>query len=113
MITTKKTMTPLDPRLVETISRLVDYLQPERIYLFGSAARGDAGPDSDYDLMVLVSDEVAKDRERLRRIYARLWGTGLAVDVVVWSMREFERRLHVNASLPATVAREGRVLYAA
>ena len=106
-------ITKYDTRLAEVIRRLVDYLQPDRIYLFGSTARGQAGPDSDYDLLVLVPDRVARDRERLRHVYERLWGTGLAADVLVWSKERFESRLHVSASLPATVAREGVVLYAA
>lgn len=43
-----------DPILDEIVRRLVCEFAPERIYLFGSQARGDAGPDSDYDLMVVV-----------------------------------------------------------
>jgi len=43
-----------DPAIEELIQRLVEALGPERIYLFGSRARGDGGPDSDYDLMVVV-----------------------------------------------------------
>lgn len=43
-----------DPTLEEIVGRLVAAFQPERIYLFGSTSRGDAGPDSDYDLMVVV-----------------------------------------------------------
>ena len=37
-----------DPRLDEVLRRLVDAYRPETIYLFGSYARGDVGPDSDY-----------------------------------------------------------------
>jgi predicted nucleotidyltransferase len=40
--------------LVRAIGRIVEAMQPEAIYLFGSHARGDAGPDSDYDLLVIV-----------------------------------------------------------
>jgi Integrase core domain/Nucleotidyltransferase domain len=43
-----------DPILAEIVRRLIEALQPERIYLFGSRARGEAGADSDYDLMVVV-----------------------------------------------------------
>ena len=46
-----------DPLLAEIVRRLVEAYQPERIYLFGSKARGDAGADSDYDLMVVVPDD--------------------------------------------------------
>ena len=47
-----------DPVLGEMVRRLVEAYQPERVYLFGSRARGDSGPDSDYDLMLIVGDEV-------------------------------------------------------
>ena len=44
-----------DPMLAEIVHRLVEAFDPEQIYLFGSHARGKAGPDSDYDVMVVVS----------------------------------------------------------
>ncbi len=43
--------------LDRTIARIVETMNPEAVYLFGSRARGDARPDSDYDLLVIVSDD--------------------------------------------------------
>jgi len=43
-----------DATLAEIVRRLVEAYQPAKVYLFGSKARGDAGPDSDYDIMVVV-----------------------------------------------------------
>jgi uncharacterized protein len=51
-----KTPAASDPILPEVVRRLVETYRPEQIYLFGSVARRDAGPDSDYDLMVFVPD---------------------------------------------------------
>ena len=93
--------------------RLVDAYQPERIYLFGSMARGDEGPDSDYDLLVIVPDDAPAVRQDSDLAYRALRGTGIAADVLVWVRSRFERRKHVVASLPATVLREGRLLHAA
>jgi predicted nucleotidyltransferase len=45
------------PALAEIVRRVVEAYRPERIYLFGSVARGDAGPDSDDDLLVVVPDD--------------------------------------------------------
>ncbi len=101
-----------DPALAEIVRRLVEAYQPERIYLFGSAARGDADSDSDYDLMVIVADDAPPERQRGRLAYQTLRGTGTAADVLVWPKSSFERRLHVAASLPAGIAREGILLYA-
>ena len=102
-----------DPLLAEIITRLVRAYSPERVYLFGSKARGDDGPDSDYDLMLLVPDDAPADLTRARLAYQVLWGTGTAADVGVWKTSQFESRLHVRSSLPASVLREGKLLYAA
>lgn len=45
-----------EPVLAEIVHRLVKAFHPQRVYLFGSRARGDDGPDSDYDLMVVVHE---------------------------------------------------------
>ncbi len=102
-----------DPRLAEIVRRLVEAYQPERIYLFGSSARGDDVADSDYDLMVVVSDVAPPERRRSRLAYEVLWGTDAAADVLVWTREAFDSRLHLKASLPATVVREGKLLQAA
>ncbi len=101
-----------DAALAEIVQRLVAALGLERIYLFGSKARGDADPDSDYDLLVVVPDDSPPERRRGRRAYEALRGTGTAADVLVWTRGSFERRLHLVSSLSATVEREGRLLYA-
>ena len=102
-----------NPRLAEVLERLIKAYEPERVYLFGSTARGDAGADSDYDLLLVVPDDAPPERKRSRLAYERLWGTGTAVDVLVWTRSSFDRRLHLPASLPATIIREGRLLHAA
>lgn len=101
----------IDPVLAEVVRRLGDAYEPEQIYLFGSKARGEAGPDSDYDLMVVVADDAAPERQRNSLAYQALRGTGTAVDVLVWSRQMFDERLHLAASLPATILREGKLLY--
>jgi len=102
-----------DPVLAEVVRRLVEVYHPLRIYLFGSAARGDAGPDSDYDIMVVVPDDAPRERQSAGLGYRALWDVGVAKDIVVWTQTEFNKRLHLRASLPATVMREGKLLYAA
>lgn len=94
------------------LERLIQAYHPERVYLFGSKARGDHGPNSDFDLLVLVPDDAPAERKRSRLAYSALRGTGTAADVLVWTRDAFLARVHVAASLPATVAREGRLLHA-
>ena len=110
---TFKTPTADDSALAEVVRRLVEAYRPERIYLFGSVARGDAGADSDYDLLVVVPDDAALERRRSRLAYESLRGTGRAADVLVCTTSNFEDRRLLKASLPGTVLREGRLLHAA
>jgi predicted nucleotidyltransferase len=102
-----------EPKLAEAVRRLVAAYHPERIYLFGSTARGDRTPDSDYDLLVIVPDEAPPERRDGGLAYRALWGVGTAVDAVVCTSGWFHARTHLKASLPGTVLREGRLLHVA
>ena len=102
-----------DPVLANIVTQLTNAFRPERIYLFGSKARGDSGPDSDYDLLVIVPDDAPPERRRSRLAYEALRGTGVAAGILVWTRSAFDARLHLRASLPSTIVAEGRLLYAA
>lgn len=101
-----------DPALAEIVSILVDLMDPERIYLFGSHARGNATMDSDYDLLVLVPAKEDTQHNRIDRAYDALWGIPVPVDIIVQTMEHFDSRSHLKASLAGTVLREGKLLYA-
>lgn len=108
-----KTPAADDPALAEAVRRIVAAYQPERIYLFGCTARGDGGPDGDYDLLVVVPDDAPPERRRCRLAYEALHGTGIAADVLVCTRTYFEDRRSLKASLPGTVLREGQLLHGA
>lgn len=103
----------LIPILNTMVHRLVEALAPERIYLFGSQSRGEAGPESDYDLLVIVPTSSLPRYRRDQAAFETLRGIGVAKDVLVLTHDEFERQRTVVCSLPATVEREGTLLYAA
>lgn len=102
-----------DPILAEIVRRLVDELEPERVYLFGSRARGEAGAHSDYDLLVVVASSDEPSYRVAQRAHSLLWDLGTAADILVWTREAFNGRLHLKASLPATVVREGALVYGA
>jgi predicted nucleotidyltransferase len=108
-----RTPAAADPVLAEVVRRLVEAYRPERVYLFGSVARGDAGRDSDYDLLLVVPDDASPERRRSRLAYEALRGTGTAADVLVCTISYFEDRRSLKASLPGTILREGRLLHGA
>ncbi len=96
----------------EITRRLVEFYHPDKIYLFGSEARGEAGPDSDLDFLVVVPDDTPEEVLRSGEVYHRLAHMGVSKDIIPWPRSDFEgRAAYVVASLPATVVREGKLLY--
>jgi len=96
------------------------------VFRGGTAARGGSGSRQpadprwprlrgpiDYDLLLVVPGDAPPARRGSRLAYEALRGTGAAADVLVCTRTYFEERLHVQASLPATVVREGVLLHAA
>jgi predicted nucleotidyltransferase len=102
-----------DPVLREIVQRLVKAFGPTRLYLFGSVARNEHDIDSDYDLLMVVPVIRGSSHRLSQEAHKMLWDLGIAVDILVWTEEAFTSRLHLRASLPATVEREGRLLYAA
>lgn len=101
-----------DPLLARIVERLVDSYHPEKIYLFGSVARGDSTLDSDYDLMIVVPSHATPSQCRPDLAYRAVRGLERSGDFLVWTREAFQKRLHIKSSLPATVLREGKLLYA-
>ncbi len=99
--------------LAEMVRRLVAAFQPERIYLYGSRARGESTADSDYDVMMVVRESNLPRFRRDQIAFRALCGVGASKEIVVLTQDEFQTKLSVPCSLPATVAREGKLLYAA
>ncbi len=100
---------PLD----DILDRLVRELEPDQVYLFGSRARGDAHPDSDFDILIVVTESPLPGYARDRLALRALRGIRVPVDTIVLTREEFDRKRDVVSSLPATVEREGKLLYAA
>ena len=71
------------------VGRIVEVAQPERIILFGSAARGEMGRNSDVDLLIVKDGVDALNL--MAQIYRRLHGVGAAVDAIVVSPADVER----------------------
>ena len=99
--------------LAGAVDRLVQTFHPDRIYVFGSQARGAPRPDSDIDLLVIVPTADEPTYRLAARAYAALAPFPLPLEILVMTRAEFDARAPAATSLPATVLREGRLLYAA
>jgi predicted nucleotidyltransferase len=102
----------VDPEVLDDIvRRIVEVADPERIIMFGSAARGEMGKNSDVDLMVVKSG--ANRLELARRIYGNLHGEKAAVDVVVCTPEDIEQYKDSSAMVISPAVHEGKVIYSA
>ena len=93
------------------LKRIIDAADPEKVILFGSAARGTERPDSDLD--VLVVKTCRSRRDVAAKIYRALIGVGRAVDVVVVSPEDIDRYGNSPSMVIEPALREGKVIYAA
>lgn len=98
-------------KLERILKRIVEALQPEAIWLFGSRAEGRARPDSDYDLLVVVGDSSPAAALDAVSAYQLVRGSGLAVDLVPCTKSIFEEEKNVVNTLPRAAFHRGRLLY--
>ncbi|MBI2203300.1 MAG: restriction endonuclease subunit S [Candidatus Rokubacteria bacterium] len=102
----------VDDRLIEeAVRRIVEAIAPEKIILFGSAARGEMDPDSDLDFLVIKQGMAIRDAHRAIR--DRLRGIGIPIDTVVVTPDMVERYGDIIGHIVRPALREGRVVYAA
>jgi len=93
------------------VELIVERFHPEKIILFGSHARGEAGPDSDIDLLVVMNVQGPK-REAQLNVRRSLHDVRVPKDVVVSTPEEFAWRKDVIGTIERPADREGMVLYA-
>jgi len=95
----------------ELLDSVVAYFHPQQVILFGSQARGDAGADSDIDLLVVLDDDAPPEKTTLkagfesRRVYHR------ATDVIPVRASTYFRKSKVVGTLAYEVAQDGVVVY--
>ena len=96
---------------IESITtQLIEKYKPEKIILFGSAARGDATLDSDADFLIIKKDTPYKGRDRIIEV-SRMIDRNMPADFLVYRPEEFEKRLAMGDPFLEMILQEGKVLY--
>jgi len=92
------------------VELIVERFHPEKIILFGSHARGEAGPDSDVDLLVVMPVKGSR-REKAVQIGVALHDIRVPKDIIVTTPENFEWRKEISGTIERPADREGMVLY--
>jgi predicted nucleotidyltransferase len=109
MVQPARNISTVQVAIAEMVRRIVERFHPERIILFGSHARGTAGPHSDVDLLVVMQPQGSK-RRRAVEIHGLLAGMGVPKDVVV-TPEEFEAYRDAPGTVIRTARQEGKILH--
>jgi predicted nucleotidyltransferase len=102
-----------EQELLDRVSKvIVENAQPRRIVLFGSRARGNSKPDSDFDLLIIVPDGSCTE-EIDRQIRRRLIDPDVSYDILVLTESGYRDKSREGWLLFAEIERDGKILYAA
>ena len=108
-----KSMKTADPKLLQDIvARVTAAVHPSRIILFGSAARGELGRNSDLDILVIMPEEIHR-RRTAQTVFRALRGIGTPKDIVVVTERDVVDYGENPSFVLKPALAEGRLLYAA
>jgi len=97
-------------KIEKMVQRIVERFHPEKIILFGSHARGTAGPDSDVDLLVVMHVQGSR-RQKATEIDFSLSDREIPLDLLVVTPEQFDRDRDMIGTVIRPAAREGKVLY--
>lgn len=93
------------------VERIVSSARPQKVIVFGSYARGQAKPGSDFDVLVIVDDTLANCRAESVKLRRALRGISMPMDIIVTRRGDLERLQHSPGLLYETALSEGRVMY--
>jgi len=101
---------PNNDLIGDIVRRIVETAQPEKIILFGSRARGDARPNSDFDVLVIKKSSEPSYR-RDAPLYVALADLPVEVEVLVYTPEEVAEWAQVPQAFVTTATREGKTVY--
>ncbi|MFB0515098.1 MAG: nucleotidyltransferase domain-containing protein [Candidatus Neomarinimicrobiota bacterium] len=100
------------PQVIEElVQKIVKAVNPQRIILFGSAARGEFGSASDIDLLVVMPEGTHR-RRTAQKLYRQIQGIEASFDILVATTGDIQRHKDNIGLIYRTVLKEGKELYA-
>jgi len=105
-----RTPAEYESALQQAVERIATRFHPDKVILFGSRARGQDGPDSDADLLIVMRVDGSK-RQQAVQIDLALEGIPIPIDLVVVTPEDVERHRETMGTIIREAVREGKVLY--
>lgn len=102
---------PVNPVPQALLDQVVAYFRPRRVVLFGSWARGEARPDSDIDLLVVLDDDAPDEKLAARASYESRRGYIGAADIIPVRQSALARRARAIGSFAHVALRDGITVY--
>lgn len=99
-------------KIEEITQKIVKEYQPEKIILFGSYAWGKPDEGSDVDLFIITKSRLRRI-DRARQVYRIIYGSGIPIDVIVYTPKEVKRRLQLEDFFIEDIVEKGKILYSA
>ncbi len=96
--------------LHDIVEQIIAKYKPEKVILFGSAARGESGPQSDVDLLIIKRDTPHFGADRIRQL-SKMIKRNIPVDFLIYRPEELEKRLMMGDPFLRMIIEEGKVLY--
>lgn len=96
--------------LDKIIQTILEVIIPDKIILFGSQARGEARPDSDYDILIIKSD-IGNKLKIEQDIYEKIIGIDESIDIIVRTPENIENDKNKIGSFTARALKEGKIIY--
>ena len=93
------------------VTRLVDALDPQMIWLFGSRARRDNRNDSDFDLLVVAKQNGSFGSDDYEMVHSAISDLWIGADVIPCDLDVFKVSLDLKTSFVRRIVDEGRLIY--
>jgi len=99
-----------EKEIEDITAQIIKKYNPTKIILFGSAARGELGSDSDADFLIIKEDTPLYGADRIRELN-RLLERNIPLDLLIYRPEEFEKRMKMGDPFLRAILKEGKVLY--
>jgi len=102
--------TDFEKEIQNITQQIIEKYKPEKVILFGSAARGKPNLDSDVDFLIIKKETPLYGADRIREL-SRIIDRNIPLDLLIYRPEEFQKRLQMGDPFLKSVLKEGKVLY--